>query len=247
MIRPKFAFAALMIAATLAMPCAAQAAAESSAALIERLKALYPATRIGSVHETPWPGVFEVALGNQLAYVDDTGQYFLFGHLYDMKTQRDLTAERKEAMSRIDFAALPLADALKEVRGSGKRTLAIFSDPDCPYCRKLEAELTNLTNVTLYTFLIPVAALHPHARGKAIAVWCAPDPIGAWRDLMAHDRIPDAGDCAHPVDRNIALAERLGITGTPTLVARDGRVLAGSAGLAQIEAWLARGNTEQTR
>src|SRR5690606_34858829 len=164
---------------------------------------------------------------------------FLFGHLFDMKTQRDLTAERKDTLARIDFAALPLTDALKEVRGTGRRRLAIFSDPDCPYCRKLEADIKGLTDVTLYTFLMPVASLHPQARAKAIAVWCAPDPLAAWHALMAGNDAIAAPNCPHPVDRNVALAERVGISGTPTLVAGDGRIRAGAASVAQLEAWLA--------
>ena len=108
------------------------------------------------------------------SYVDASGQYFMFGHLYDMKAQRDLTAERKDTMTRIDFASLPLTDALTEVRGNGKRTLVIFSDPDCPYCKKLEADIANLSDVTTHTFLMPIASLHPQARAKAISVWCAP-------------------------------------------------------------------------
>jgi thiol:disulfide interchange protein DsbC len=229
-----------LLGAALALPAAAETAAPTPSAIAARLQSLYPATRFGAVDTTPWPGVFEVVMGANLAYVDATGEYFLFGHLFDMKSQRDLTAERKDALARIDFATLPLADALREVRGSGRRTLAVFSDPDCPYCRKLEAESESLSDVTLYTFLMPIASLHPEARGKAIAVWCAQDRIAAWHALMRREETLPPQDCPHPVDRNVALAERLGISGTPTLVAADGRMLAGAASKAQIEAWLAR-------
>jgi thiol:disulfide interchange protein DsbC len=211
--------------------------------LIGRLQALYPSTRFGEIRPTPWPGVFEVAMGANLAYVDASGQYFLFGHLYDMKAQRDLTAERKDTLARIEFSALPLADAIKDVRGRGSRALAIFSDPDCPHCRRLEAGLKGLSDVTIHTFLMPIASLHPQARAKAIAVWCAKDRLGAWQALMTRDQVPPSADCAHPVDRNVALAERLGVTGTPTLVAADGRVLPGAASAEQINAWLSRSTT----
>jgi len=226
------------------LPSAAQTSAPapgSHASILERLQHLYPATRFGAVNPTPWPGVFEVAMGANLAYVDESGQFFLFGHLFDMKAQRDLTAERKDSLARVDFQALPLTDAVKDVRGSGARTLAIFSDPDCPYCRKLEAEMRGLTDVTIYTFLMPLASLHPQARGKAIAVWCAKDQTAAWQALMLRNEASAANDCPHPVDRNVSLGERLGITATPTLVAADGRILAGAASAVQIEAWLARG------
>jgi thiol:disulfide interchange protein DsbC len=229
-----------LLGATFALPAAAQNRSPASASIAQRLQSLYPATRFGEVNTTPWPGVFEVVMGANLAYVDETGQYFLFGHLYDMKAQRDITAERKDSLARIDFAALPLADALKEVRGSGSRTFAIFSDPDCPYCRRLEAEIKGLTDVTIYTFLMPIASLHPDARSKAIAVWCSKDRIAAWHALMWRDEKVEAKECPHPVDRNVALGERLGVSGTPTLVAADGRVLPGAASSAQIEAWLAR-------
>jgi len=208
--------------------------------LAQRLQALYPSTRFGPVDATAWAGVYEVAMGANLAYVDASGQYFLFGHLYDMTTQRDLTAERKDTLTRVDFQTLPLADALKEVRGQGSRVLAIFSDPDCPYCRRLEAELKDLGDVTVYTFLLPLDSLHPEARSKAVGVWCAPEPLQAWRDLMLQGQTPQASDCLHPVDRNVALAKQLGINGTPTLIAGDGRMMSGAASRQQIDAWLSR-------
>ena len=241
------AAAGALAAALIAGPSATAYAQQSPpntpaeiAALSARLQAAYPSTRFGEIRPTPWPGVFEVAMGANLAYVDASGQYFLFGHLYDMKVQRDLTAERKDTLARIDFGALPLADAIKDVRGRGSRALAIFSDPDCPHCRRLEAELKGLSDVTIHTFLMPIASLHPQARAKAIAVWCAKDRLATWQALMTRDQPPPTADCAHPVDRNVALAERLGVTGTPTLVAADGRVLPGAASAEQINAWLSR-------
>ena len=181
-----------LLAAAMALPCLAQSAAPAAEqstpaaatpspeiAMSARLQALYPSTRFGAVNPTPWPGVFEVVMGANIAYVDASGQYFLFGHLYDMKAQRDLTAEHKDTLARIDFNALPLSDAMKEVRGNGSRVLAIFSDPDCPYCRKLESDIRSLTDVTIYTFLMPLASLHTAAHAKAVSVWCAKDRIAA--------------------------------------------------------------------
>ena len=241
-----------LLAASIALPGAAQSANTTGTAtpktaadatestLANRLQALYPSTRFGAVNPTPWPGVFEVVMGANLAYVDQSGQYFLFGHLYDMKSQRDLTAERKDTLARIDFDALPLADAMKEVRGNGSRVLAIFSDPDCPYCQKLETDLRALTNVTIYTFLMPLVSLHPAAHSKAVSVWCAKDRTAAWHATMWRGESVPQADCPHPVDRNVALGERLGINGTPTLIASDGRMLPGAASKEQIEAWLVR-------
>ncbi len=221
------------------------ASTDASAAMMKRLEALYPATKFGEVNPTPWSGVFEVVMGTNLAYVDASGQYFLFGHFYDMRAQRDLTAERKDSLARVDFSALPLGDALKEVRGNGKRVLAIFSDPDCPYCRRLEGDIKGLTDVTIYTFLMPLESIHPGARAKAVSIWCAKDRVAAYHGVMWRDERPRAADCTHPVDRNVALGERLGIMATPTLVAADGRIMPGAAPLPQVEAWLSRSGAAQ--
>jgi thiol:disulfide interchange protein DsbC len=240
---------ASLIATAIASPSAAQPALSTAAAVPtsnatsamgNRLQALYPSTRFGAINPTPWPGVFEVVMGANLAYVDESGQYFLFGHLYDMKSQRDLTAERKDSISTIDFDALPLSDAMKEVRGNGARVMAIFSDPDCPYCQKLESDIRDLTNVTIYTFLMPPVSLHPAAHAKAVSIWCAADRTAAWHAMMWRGEAVPRAECPHPVDRNVALGERLGINGTPTLIALDGRMLPGAASKEQIEAWLQR-------
>jgi len=222
----------------LMLPMAAQAD-DGAESLEKRLKDLYPATRIERVQTSEIPTVYEVTMGKNSAYTDATGRYFVFGHLYDMKTQRDLTAERMEKQQRIDFSQLPLGDAIKTVRGKGERVLAVFSDPDCPYCKRLEAELDKLDNVTLYIFPYPLEGLHPEAVDKAVAVWCAPDRARAWADLMKTGKVPAKRDCENPIQRNIQLAQRLGINGTPTMVSADGRTLPGAAPGDRIEQWLA--------
>lgn len=232
----------LTLLAGIAVTSLARAGDPDSIARIEAaLKAAYPATSFRDVRPTPLPGIYEVSMGRNLAYVGSDGRYFLFGHLYDMREQRDLTADRLEADRRIDFASLPLADAITTVRGNGTRMVAVFSDPDCPYCRRLEQELAKLDDVTVHTFLYPLAELHPEARQRAIAVWCAPDRTVAWRALMVNGKAPPAGECAHPIDRNIALARKLGVEGTPALFDVRGRHLAGAAPVQRIEAFLAAG------
>jgi thiol:disulfide interchange protein DsbC len=205
------------------------------------LKATYPATEFRDIRATPLPGIYEVTMGRNVAYVGTDARHFLFGHLYDMQTQKDLTAERLEQARRIDFASLPLGDAIETVRGDGSRRLAVFSDPDCPYCRKLEQALAKLDNVTIHTFLYPLDELHPEARAKAIAVWCAQDRAAAWKALMVDGKMPRSADCTHPIDRNIALARKLGVDGTPILFDAQGRRLAGAAPADRIEAFLAAG------
>lgn len=230
-----------LLGLTISMAASVFAADEPAEALAARLKEMYPATHVDRVQRSEIPALFEVVMGKNAAYTDTTGRYFVFGHLFDMKEKRDLTADRVEKAARIAFGELPLADAIKTVRGKGERVLAVFSDPDCPYCRRLEAELVKLDNVTLYTFPYPLEGLHAEAKDKSIAVWCAANRSQAWAELMKSGKAPVSRTCDHPIERNIQLGQRLGIQGTPTLLSADGRTLPGAAPKDRIEQWLLEG------
>lgn len=210
---------------------------------LDELKALYPNTTINSVRPSHIKGVYEVVMGRNIAYTDDSGRYFLFGHLFDMQKQIDLTADRYTESNQVEkaqreFPKAYLNNAIKTVKGNGQRVLALFSDPDCPYCKKIESELDRLDNITIYTFLYPLESLHPEAKQKAISVWCASDRLSAWQTWMKADKLPPEQNCQHPLDANLALGKKLHISGTPTLIAEDGRVLVGAASIEKIEAWL---------
>lgn len=209
----------------LIVPCSARC--ESTNAIEARIKQQIQRNTNGrvvpdSVANTPVPGVYEVRSGLDIIYVDREGQFaFVEGHLLDLKANRDLTQDRLDAAARIDFKALPFDLALKTVRGSGTRQLAIFEDPTCPYCRALHTLLDQLDDVTIYTFPFPV--LSAESDGKARAALCATDRERAWRELMASGHAPNARPCATQVDKVIALGNRLDVRGTPTVFFSDGR------------------------
>lgn len=123
---------------------------------------------------------------------------------------------------------LPLSDAIVHRQGTGERRIAVFADPNCPYCRKLESDLSGVRDVTIYTFLVPVLAASSNERSRN--VWCAPDPARAWRDWMLRS-VPaprSAEGCDHgTLERNLRLARRVGLTGTPGLLFDSGRWIMG--------------------
>ena len=208
-------------------------------AIGNKLRTLYPATQFNEIRPSQFEGMYEVVMGKNVGYTDGEGRYFLFGHVFDMQTRQDLTQQRIDELNKVNFSELPLKDAIKEVRGKGQRKLVVFSDPDCPYCKKLEQELPQLDNVTIYTFPLPLEGLHPDAPRKAKSIWCSAKRQSAWHDYLVSNKQPTANtDCANPIDRNIQLGQKLGINGTPTLMAEDGRVMPGSASADQIENWL---------
>lgn len=213
----------------------------AASAVAERFRALYPNTTVTEVRRAPVEGLYEVVMGDNTAYTDGTGRYFVFGHLYDMASQVDLTAQRRLEARRMEFPSRFLANAIKTVRGNGSRVLAVFADPDCMYCKKLENALARLDDVTLYTFLFPLESLHPEAKVRSIAVWCAADRQEAWTKAVLTGAMPRLAACENPIDDNLVLGTRLGIVGTPTLIALDGRVLPGAVPYETLDRWLSEG------
>ncbi|WP_126448287.1 DsbC family protein [Sulfuricystis multivorans] len=213
-----------------------------TAGVEKRLREQYPATNITEVRESPMNGVYEVVMGRNIGYTDESGRYMLFGHMFDMKEQKDLTAQRLDEINKIDVSALPLTDAIKTVKGDGSRKIYVFSDPDCPFCKRLEPELAKLDNVTIYTFLYPLEGLHPDAKRKAEIIWCAKDRAKAWNEFMVSGKLPEGVDkCDNPVERNIRLGISLGINGTPTIIFDGGMIAPGALPAVEIERRLGGG------
>jgi len=204
------------------------------------LEAKFPQAKVDKVTKTSYLGLYEVFMDKRLFYTDEKVSYIFLGNIIDAKTNQNLTEQRMQKLTAIAFDTLPLDLAIKTVRGDGSRKVAVFSDPDCPYCKRLEKELVNVNNVTIYTFLYPIPSLHPNAAEKAKAVWCSSDRQKAWDDLMLRETAPTApATCPNPVDKTIALGEKHRIFGTPTLIFADGTVVPGAVPLAQLEKMLA--------
>lgn len=190
---------------------------------------------IKSIEKTPVPGLYEVNLGQQIIYTDSTGNYLLMGDLMDTRTRTNLTQARLSETNKIDFAKLPFEDAVKVVKGNGARKIAVFSDPNCPYCKQLESTLKGVDNVTIYTFLYPI--LSPDSTVKSKSIWCSKDRSMAWEGWMLDHTSPTAaGSCDTSVlDKNVKLGQSMKVDGTPTVFLADGRRLPGAIPADQLE------------
>lgn len=210
------------------------------AVIRKALGASMPDLKIESMRKLPKLEMYEVVVnGRNVLYVEPTGTTAFVGRMLDVQSKENLTEKRIQELLRVDFSGLPLDKAIVSVKGSGARKLAVFSDPDCPYCRQLEKELQGITDVTIYTFLYPLVSIHPDAPRKARLVWCAPDRAKAWDELMLLGREPDNGaSCAAPINDNVALAQKLSIEGTPGIVFASGRLIPGLIQRAAIEQFL---------
>jgi thiol:disulfide interchange protein DsbC len=230
------ALAAFVLAAAPATARTGQPADDTVAtSIIRTLESRYEKLKVLDVRPAPMPGLYEVYTGADLFYTDKTGNYLL-PQLIDTRTKKELSAEQLDVRNAIDFNTLPFDKAIKVVRGTGARKLAIFTDPDCPYCQALEKELKDITDVTLYTFLFPLTRIHPNAERHARAIWCSPDRAQAWTVWMHDKKEPADNACEEaPIAAVSALAEKLHISGTPTMYFETGRRVSHGLSAADLE------------
>lgn len=236
-----FKFRGLALACiTLALSAAAHAQAELPASQLAAIKSKLAQRMpslpvIDSARTMPIAGLIELRVGSNILYTDVNGDYIIDGHILDTRSQRDLTQERIDDISKIDFAALPFKDAVVWKSGNGKRRMAVFADPNCGYCKQLERELQQLKDVTVYTFV--VAILGEDSKTKAENILCTSNRTQAWLDWMLRGVQPARamGMCSTPLQRNQALMKKFAINGTPAVFFEDGSRLPGAAGKAALE------------
>lgn len=222
------------------LACSLGAAFAQEAAIRKNLAERLPSlSKIDEISKTPMNGLYEIRVNeSDIFYTDAEGNFLIQGNLIDTKAKRNLTEERVEKLSAIDFDALPLKDAFTMVRGNGKRKLAVFADPNCGYCKRFERDLQKVNDVTIHTFLLPILSADSTEKSKNI--WCAKDKGQAWLDWMVRDQTPAKASCdSAALERNVAFSKKHKITGTPTLFFVDGARVPGAIGLQQIEKLLA--------
>jgi thiol:disulfide interchange protein DsbC len=193
--------------------------------------------KIDEVSKTAIPGIYELRIGSEVLYSDERGEHIIQGELIETKTRSNLTQARIDKLTAIDFASLPLKDAIVWKQGSGARKLVVFADPNCGYCKKFEKEMQGVKDVTVYTFLYPI--LGGDSPDKSRNIWCAKDNSVAWRDWMINGTpAPRAmgGKCdLAALDRNVALGKKYRVNGTPALVFEDGKRVPGAMAPEQVE------------
>jgi thiol:disulfide interchange protein DsbC len=194
---------------------------------------------VESVSKTPYSGLFEVRVGNDIFYTDAQAKYLFVGRVLDANTTEDYTKARLESINRIKFSDLPLDSALKTVKGNGKRVIAVFEDPNCSYCKRFRKTLQEVDNVTVYTFMYNILAEDSSVKSKNI--WCTADRSKAWDEWMLNGKsAPTAAEsCATPNEKIFNLGRKLKVTGTPTIFFTDGSRIPGAIDVKGLESKLA--------
>jgi thiol:disulfide interchange protein DsbC len=203
--------------------------------LAERLPNL---PKIDEVTRTPVAGLYEVRFGGtSILYSDATGEHvFANGALIETKTRTDLTEARLDKLLAVDFDKLPLKDAMSLRQGNGTRKMAVFVDPNCGYCKRFERDLVAIKDVTIYTFMMPI--LGPDSTAKSRDIWCAKEPMRAWRDWMLDGVVPPKAGAkcdTAAIERNLAFSRANRINGTPAVFFEDGTRKPGAIPGAEVE------------
>lgn len=205
---------------------------------LEVLKQLAPDIKIVSFEQAPL-GLWEVGFlsGGQISilYLDPEGKYILMGSLIEIATKTNLTKEKFEELTKIDTSQIPLEDAVIVGDAKAKKRVIVFSDPDCPYCDRLHKELKQVVkerkDIAFFVKLFPLVKIHPDSYKKSKSIVCEKDKVKALKlldDAFAKKAIPDNSCDTKALDENIALARKLGIDGTPTIILPDGKRAGGA-------------------
>lgn len=207
----------------------------------------YPQASIESITKTPYLGLYEILVDGEVLYTDSDFTYLIAGSIIDTKTRTNLTDARQREIEdkklkamAFPFDQLPFELAIKKVKGDGSRKVAVFSDPDCPFCKKLERDLDKITDVTIYIFLFPIKELHPKAPEMSRAIWCASDRVKAWDEYMLKSITPKSAKCDDPVDKIVTYGQSKKINGTPTIFFADGKRVPGAIPVERFEEMLSK-------
>ena len=228
------ATATVMASVLLTTACAQSDQAEVVKKLVE--PQLGEGVKVTSVTKTPYSGLYEVVVEGDVFYTDAKAQFLFVGNVMELKSHKNLTRARIDALNNVQFKDFPLELALKQVKGDGKRVIAIFEDPNCGYCKRIRKELAKIDNVTIYTFMYDILSEDSTAKSKN--VWCSADPMVAWNDWMTKGKVPAAAPATctnEPHQKILELGAKLKINGTPALFFEDGSRIPGFVDAAAIE------------
>lgn len=220
------------------LSCIASAQAETpqEAAIRKLLEPrLGEGVKVDAITKTNYAGLYEVRMGSDIVYTDEKGQYIFAGNIFDTVNGTNYTKQRTEELLKIKFSDLPLDAAMKSVKGDGKRVMAIFEDPNCGYCKKFRHSLSQVPNLTVYTFMYNILAEDSEIKSRNI--WCSANRVKAWDDWMLNNKEAPkaAASCKSPHEKVYELGRRLKVNGTPTIFYVDGTRSSGMVDIKTLE------------
>jgi thiol:disulfide interchange protein DsbC len=212
----------------LAVSFAAAAADVDYSGVEERFRSFVRDGDTIAISETPIESLLMVQVGGEVYYTTMDGKYLVQGRLIDMDTREDLTETAKADIRRNLLAKADAKSQITFAPADTKYDLTVFTDIDCGYCRKLHAQIDeyNQQGIAIHYMAFPRAGIGSHSYDKAVSVWCASDQRNALTQAKLGAE-PDPAQCDNPVEEQYELGRDIGVTGTPSLLMSDGRMIPG--------------------
>ncbi|SMN14232.1 Thiol:disulfide interchange protein DsbC [uncultured Candidatus Thioglobus sp.] len=184
------------------------------------------------IEKTPFKGVYEAIAQNpiQSFFVSEDGKYLIQGDIIDLTTRQKMPNSNKvRQLKKALLDSVEDKDKIIYPAKNKKYVIHVFTDVDCPYCKKLHRQMPKINEfgITVKYLATPLASLHPEAQGKMEKIWCAKDRKKAMHDYKTKSIVPNSDDCKNPVAQQLLLSQQLGVNGTPAIFLSDGTHLPG--------------------
>jgi len=188
-----------------------------------------PRAASSEITESPMPGVYQVNLGDRIIFASKVGNHMLLGDVYDTDRKVSLTDEIQQQQALAVISDIDEKDMIVFSPEETKRTITVYTDVDCPYCRKLHKEVPTLVEngVKVRYLWFPRSGVNTPSYDKAVSIWCADDRQSAMNDAKLSDKITPLKCDPNPVASQYASGQQVGVRGTPTIVLDDGTVIGG--------------------
>jgi thiol:disulfide interchange protein DsbC len=214
-------------------PVSAQTQADTKQRIQQTLEKMVPDAPQAEITPTPVDGVWQVLIGSQIIYMSADAEYFFNGNLISLATRENLTekalnAQREQALTQLDSESMIVYPA----EGPSKQTITVFTDVDCPYCRKLHREIPELNEagVTVRYLAYAREGVQSKAFAKSEKIWCAQSSADVMDQAMSGESLENViakPGCQPPVRQHMQQSQLFGVQGTPTIILEDGRRLPG--------------------
>jgi thiol:disulfide interchange protein DsbC len=198
-----------------------------------KLENILPADAvIESIEPSIFDGIYKVYYGDlQPIYVSQDGNFFIYGDMYQINSNRIINITNEETKSRrVDLlSSIPLNELIIFKSKNEISAITVFTDVDCGYCRKLHSQISeyNKVGITVKYAAFPRSGIGTQTFTRMVGAWCADDPKKVITDLK-NDKKLNLDFCDdQPIAKHYVIGQKLGISGTPAIITPDGELIPG--------------------
>lgn len=200
--------------------------------ITQRLTTAIPGIEVREISESSIAGLYEVRTnGQETLFASEDGSHVVVGELFKVEKGGvvNVFEERRSVARAARLDALPADEMISfKPAGETKAVINVFTDIDCPYCRKLHDEVPDLNamGVQVNYLAFPRSGPDTPSFAKAVSTWCADNPREAMNQAKSGKNVP-AKTCDNPVAEQFRLGSEIGVTGTPAIILQNGHMIRG--------------------